>query len=98
MAEIPDRLDADGISAGLVALEGWTLREGKLHKEFVFEDFVTAFAFMSGAALCAERANHHPEWSNVYKRVSVDLWTHEAGGITEYDFALAAEMDRLAAR
>ena len=79
-------------------LVGWMIRDGKLHREFVFRDFVEAFGFMSGAALLAERVNHHPEWSNVYKKVSVDLVTHESGGITAKDTALAKEMDRLAER
>ena len=94
---VPPVLDAEALADGLATLDGWTLRDGKLHREWVFEDFVTAFAFMAGAALCAERANHHPEWSNVYRTVRVDLRTHEAGGITRLDLDLAVEMDRLAA-
>lgn len=75
---------------------GWELREGKLHREFEFADFLAAFSFMTQAALSAERTNHHPEWCNVYNRVVVDLTTHEAGGITSRDFDLAHEMDRIA--
>ena len=76
----------------------WSLKEDKLHCEFVFSDFVTAFGFMAQAALIAERSNHHPEWFNVYKKVVVDLTTHEAGGISEKDFKLAIEMDKIADR
>lgn len=74
----------------------WTLLEGKLHREFIFQNFVQAFGFMTQAALVAERANHHPEWFNVYKKVVVDLTTHESGGITEKDFELARAMESLA--
>ena len=76
-------------------LDGWSIREGKLHREFQFPDFVRAFAFMSGAAQIAESMNHHPEWFNVYNRVAVDLTTHDAGGITELDFELAGRMQDL---
>ena len=55
-------LDGDALAAAVAELDGWTIEEGKLHKEYVFRDFVQAFAFMSGAALLAERKNHHPEW------------------------------------
>lgn len=89
-------LDQASLQAGLARLPDWALRDGKLHREFVFADFVEAFGFMTRAALVAERMNHHPEWCNVYKRVRVDLTTHEAGGISERDLALAAAMDRLA--
>ena len=75
----------------------WSIEENKLHREFVFKDFVMAFGFMSQAALIAERSNHHPEWSNVYKKVLVNLTTHEVGGISNKDFILAEEMDNIAA-
>ena len=74
----------------------WHLDGGKLHRVFVFSDFVEAFGFMTQAAIHAEKMNHHPEWSNVYKKVEVFLVTHEAGGITERDFELARIMDSLA--
>ncbi len=91
-------LEGDALDDAVASLDGWSLRDGKLHKEYVFEDFVEAFAFMSGAALCAERKNHHPEWFNVYRTVRVDLSTHDAGGITTWDVELAKEFDALAAR
>ena len=96
MATIPTPLSESELAAALTGLAGWSVEDGKLHKEFVFKDFVEAFGFMTRAAICAERANHHPEWFNVYKKVRVDLTTHEAGGITEFDVALASQMNRLA--
>ena len=90
------RLEQDDILAALASLEGWSLREDKLHRTFEFADFVEAMGFMMRAALVAERMDHHPEWSNVYKMVRVDLSTHSAGGITALDLALATEMSRLA--
>ena len=93
MSEI---LGPEALEQGLAGLPGWSLRDGKLHRRYEFADFAEAFGFMAAAALRAERANHHPDWSNVYRVVVVDLVTHEAGGITEKDLALAAEMDALA--
>ncbi|WOJ98526.1 4a-hydroxytetrahydrobiopterin dehydratase [Congregibacter brevis] len=75
----------------------WTLNEyGKLEKEFKFEDFNAAWGFMSRVALFAERTDHHPEWFNVYNRVRVELTTHDVGGISGKDFALAVFMDKCA--
>jgi len=90
------RLEADDITTRLAALAGWTLQDGKLHRAYQFADFVEAFSFMTAAALVAERMNHHPEWSNVWNTVRIDLTTHDANGITAKDFALAAAMERLA--
>ncbi len=75
-------------------LEGtaWVIEDNKLHKEFMFGNFIQAFGFMTQVAIIAESMNHHPEWFNVYKKVIVDLTTHEAGGITELDFELASKM------
>lgn len=89
-------LEGDELQAAVAVLDGWTVEDGKLHKEYRFADFVTAFGFMSAAALCAERKNHHPEWFNVYNTVRVDLCTHDAGGITTWDVELAGEFDALA--
>lgn len=76
----------------------WVERDGSLHREFEFADFSEAFAFMTRVALLAERADHHPEWSNVYHRVSITLTTHDAGNtVTDADRALAAAIDRLVA-
>ena len=90
------KLDDDEITRRLAALSGWTLQAGKLHREYRFADFVEAFGFMAGAALVAERMNHHPEWSNVYNKVIVDLTTHDAGGISEKDVELAKLLDNFA--
>jgi 4a-hydroxytetrahydrobiopterin dehydratase len=90
------KLDASEVTARLASLTGWTLRDGKLHRDYKFADFVEAFGFMASVALVAERMNHHPEWSNVWATVVIDLTTHDAGGITAKDFALAVEMERLA--
>ena len=86
------------VAAAVSALRanGWTLDGDRLRKTFQFPDFVAAFGFMSSVALVAERMNHHPEWSNVYGRVSVELTTHDAGGLTGFDVGLAREMDRIA--
>ncbi|HEY8566215.1 MAG TPA: 4a-hydroxytetrahydrobiopterin dehydratase [Beijerinckiaceae bacterium] len=80
-------------------LDGWRLIEGRdaLHKRFVFADFVEAFGFMARVALVAERMDHHPEWSNVYRTVEVTLTTHDAGGVTRRDVELAQRMDQMAA-
>jgi 4a-hydroxytetrahydrobiopterin dehydratase len=90
------KLPADEVTKRLAQVAGWTLREGKLHREYKFADFVEAFGFMASAALVAERLNHHPEWFNVWSTVVVDLTTHDAGGISAKDFELAAAMERLA--
>ncbi len=90
------KLSTDAIQAGLDELEGWTLLDEKLHREFRFQSFIAAFGFMTSAAIEAEKMDHHPEWSNVYNKVSVDLTTHNAGGITELDFQLAKKMNKLA--
>ena len=73
----------------------WVIENEKLHKEYVFNNFIEAFGFMTQAAITAEAMNHHPEWFNVYKKVVVDLTTHEAGGLTELDFQLAEKMEKL---
>ena len=86
------------ISAALKSLPGWSLVAGKLHRVYVFKDFVHAFGFMATAAIAIEARNHHPEWANVWNRVTVDLATHDAGGITEKDTDLAAMLEALAAR
>lgn len=79
-------------------LVGWREVPGRdaMTKTFVFEDFNAAFGFMTRVALIAEKLNHHPEWFNVYKTVEVTLATHDAGGVTERDVALAQAMDQLA--
>lgn len=90
------KLTQQEIDTRLAGLRGWTLAGGKLHRELVFPSFVEAFGFMSSVALVAESMNHHPSWSNVYNRVTIDLDTHDIGGISALDFALAEKIDALA--
>ena len=72
----------------------WSIQHEKLHREFKFANFIAAFGFMTQVAILAERANHHPEWFNVYNKVVIDLTTHDAGGISKKDFALAEEISK----
>lgn len=92
------RLDEVERATALAGLDGWALVDGRdaITKVFAFGDFQEAFAFMTRAALFAERMNHHPEWSNVYRIVTVTLTTHDAEGLTERDIKLAEAMDRFA--
>lgn len=87
-------LAPDEIAAALRELPGWELRAGRLHRELAFADFAEAFAFMTRVALEAERLDHHPDWSNVWNRVAIDLSTHDAGGVTKSDVELARRIER----
>jgi 4a-hydroxytetrahydrobiopterin dehydratase len=89
----PRKLNDDEVRDRLAAAPDWAVLGGKLRREFEFRDFVQAFGFMAQMALVSEAKNHHPEWSNVYKRVEVELITHDAGGITELDFEWAIAAD-----
>lgn len=93
----PARLDDLSVLAPLLA-NGWAMAEGRaaITKTFRFRDFNAAFGFMTRVALWAEKLDHHPEWSNVYRTVTVTLTTHDAGGLTELDLRLAERMDALA--
>ena len=95
MAEFVKLSDED-LQKALTDLPGWSVVDGKLHREYEFTDFVHAFGFMATAALVIEAANHHPEWFNVYHRVRIDLTTHDAGGITANDTELAARLEGIA--
>lgn len=77
---------------------GWQMVDGRdaIQKTYIFENFVTAFGFMTKAAIWAEKLNHHPEWSNVYKTVNVTLTTHDCDGLSHLDAKLGAKMDALA--
>ena len=92
------KLAGEARKAALGRLKGWSEVGGRdaISKKFVFADFNAAFGFMTRVALIAEKMDHHPEWFNVYKTVEVTLSTHDAGGVTERDIALAAAMDKLA--
>lgn len=89
-----DTIDPDRIASELPA---WTLEPGgkAITRDLVFADFPAAFAFMTRIAIVAEKRNHHPEWSNVYNRVSIRLTTHDAGGLTEKDLRLARTIDEV---
>ena len=84
------------LRAGLARLPLWAACEGKLRREFAFADFSEAFAFMARVALLAEKADHHPDWSNSWNKVVIELSSHDAGGLTQRDLDLAAAIDRLA--
>src|ERR1700741_3791691 len=89
------RLEGDARRAALTGLPQWAEVAGRdaIHRKFVFGDFNQAFAFMSRVAMLAEKMDNHPEWSNVYKTVDVTLATHDAGGVTDKDIAMAKAMD-----
>lgn len=85
------------IEKDVATLPNWTVKAGKLHAEFRFESFVDAFAFMTKVAFAAEASQHHPEWSNVYNRVTIDLVTHDAdNAISQLDIDMARQIDILA--
>jgi|SRR5689334_18889010 4a-hydroxytetrahydrobiopterin dehydratase len=95
-----ERLSTDARKSALAGLAGWTEVKGReaIAKTFTFKDFNEAFGFMSRAALVAEKNDHHPEWSNVYKTVEVVLSTHDAGGVTAKDIELAKAMNMIAGK
>jgi 4a-hydroxytetrahydrobiopterin dehydratase len=92
MSERKKLTDAE-LAAAMADLPGWTIVGGKLHKEFGFADFNEAFGFMTRVALIAERMNHHPDWSNVYNRVVINLVTHDLGGISDLDLEFARKLE-----
>ncbi|MDE0904730.1 MAG: 4a-hydroxytetrahydrobiopterin dehydratase [Planctomycetota bacterium] len=92
------KLNPDQIEESLTALnegaaECWTLENAKLHREFVFDNFVQAFGFMTKVALFAQEMDHHPNWENVFNRVTIALTTHDVGGISSLDFELAHKIN-----
>ena len=89
------KLSDEQIQAELNGLNGWSVLNGKLHKEFEFSDFNEAFGFMARASMHIEKMNHHPEWFNVYNKLIIDLMTHDASGITENDINLAKILNSL---
>ena len=94
----PVKLSEPKLTNKLSKLPDWKVKNGKLHREYVFVDFVAAFGFMTSAALAAQAMDHHPEWFNVWNKVTIDLTTHDAKGITPLDIELAHTMDELARR
>ena len=95
---VPTKLSESEIHSALHKLSGWTVLDGKLHREYKFADFIHAFGFMASCALTAEAMGHHPEWFNVYNRVTIDLTTHDAQGITSKDAELAKVLDEIAGK
>ena len=95
-----EQLTMDEITAAMQQLEGWLINtdgeQSSLEKTFVFSGFNAAFGFMSRVALAAERANHHPEWQNIYNKVSIRWTTHASSGVTSLDLKLAQQCDALA--
>ena len=94
MSPSPKLPEAD-VRERLSRLPSWSLREGRLHRDFTFPDFGAAFGFMTRVALLAEARNHHPDWSNSWNKVSIDLVSHDVGGLSQRDFDLAAAIDAL---
>jgi 4a-hydroxytetrahydrobiopterin dehydratase len=96
-----EKLSDDKTAALLASLnehckKHWEIKNNKLCKTFIFNDFKSAFDFMSSVALDAEKANHHPDWFNSYNKVEINLITHEVGGLTKRDFDLATEIEKRA--
>jgi 4a-hydroxytetrahydrobiopterin dehydratase len=92
----PSAVSQDALAAHLSTHPSWSIVDGKLHRELRFPSFIEAFGFMTRAALVAQSMDHHPEWSNVYGTVVIDLTTHSAGGMTENDLELSNAIDELA--
>jgi 4a-hydroxytetrahydrobiopterin dehydratase len=89
------KLSVSEVRSALRGLSGWKVLHGKLHREYKFADFIHAFGFMTSAAIAAEAMGHHPEWLNVYDRLTVDLATHDVGGISAKDIELAGKLNAL---
>ncbi|MEZ5143572.1 MAG: 4a-hydroxytetrahydrobiopterin dehydratase [Acidimicrobiales bacterium] len=94
---LTDVLTDDELTARLGDLDGWEVVDGRLQRELRFADFSEAFAFMTRVAMIAEKLNHHPDWSNSWNRVVIDIVSHDAGGITGGCVELASRIDRLVA-
>lgn len=96
--KIPSRIEHDQLQEKLKMLPAWRFdpqRGGSISRDFKFSDFSQAFAFMTRVALIAEKLNHHPEWNNVFNRVSITMTTHDAGGLSVLDFEMASLIDGL---
>ena len=90
---MPDLVSDDDLAAFLDEHPGWSMKDGMLHRELTFGDFAEAFGFMARVALWAEKMDHHPEWSNVWNKVTIDLITHDLGGLSNLDVELATRID-----
>lgn len=91
-------LDDDELAAALAELPSWSMRDGGLHRELAFVDFVAAFAFMTELAVVAEQLDHHPDWCNSWNRVTIDVLSHAAAGVTARCITLATAAEEIAAR
>lgn len=89
-------LSPEVVEQALIGLPGWKVQDGRLRWERRFHDFSQAFGFMTRVALAAEKLDHHPDWRNVWATVSIELWTHDAGGLTANDLHLAAKISEIA--
>jgi 4a-hydroxytetrahydrobiopterin dehydratase len=92
------KLTAEAIKIALQDLPAWSVQHEKLHREYKFPDFAHAFGFMTAAAIEIDKRDHHPEWLNVYNRVTVDLTTHDSNGITQKDVDLARLLEQLSTK
>jgi 4a-hydroxytetrahydrobiopterin dehydratase len=92
------KLSSDALQTALKELPAWSIQNEKFHREYRFPDFAHAFGFMATAAVEIEKRNHHPEWLNVYNRVTVDLTTHDSNGITQKDLDLARLLEQISAK
>ena len=97
MSAIPKKLTNDEVKREISKLKDWTVKESPIRNEitksFLFNDFIECFGFMTKIALIAESSAHHPEWFNVYNRLTITLSTHDCGGLSDKDFALASSID-----
>jgi 4a-hydroxytetrahydrobiopterin dehydratase len=91
----PKKYSKKQVTEAFAQLSGWELKEDTLRRKITFKNFAQAFGFMTRVALEAEKLNHHPDWKNSYNKVSLSLSTHDAGGLTELDFKLAATIDKI---
>jgi len=91
----PTKLSEREVAAEVSKLGGWSVVSGNLHRVFEFKDFTQAFGFMTSVALAAEKMDHHPDWSNSWNKVTIDLCTHSAGGLTKNDFDLAGKIQQI---
>jgi 4a-hydroxytetrahydrobiopterin dehydratase len=89
------KLSKQDAAKELKKIAGWSIERGNLHRVFEFKDFSQAFGFMTQVALAAESMNHHPDWSNAWNKVVIDLSTHSAGGLTTNDFELAGKIQKI---
>ena len=96
--DAPPVLSGPALDDALQSISEWTFTDGAITRQLTFPDFASAFGFMTEIAIIAEKHNHHPEWSNVYNRVSIMLTTHDSGGLTSLDIDLARRVDDAASR